>query len=148
MSKELIEEHRKIDSEFIEASHKLLVKNRGIIVLEPMNSEKRKLIHDMVDKYSDMVSYKSACLKLSVAMVNMALNKNGIKCLATRDTKFFNNSNPQIPFMGVTKVYILDEDFKLSLPLGLNNSVKEEIDNLSQTIEKDFEDVLIKIGLF
>ena len=99
-------------------------------------------------EYSDMVAYKSACLKLSVAMVNMALNKNGIKCLATRDTKFFNNSNPQIPFMGVTKVYILDEDFKLSLPLGLNNSVKEEIDNLSQTIEKDFEDVLIKIGLF
>lgn len=61
MSKELIEEHRKIDSEFIEASHKLLVKNRGIIVLEPMNSEKRKLIHDMVDKYSDMVSFSIGC---------------------------------------------------------------------------------------
>lgn len=61
MSKELIEEHRKIDSEFIEASHKLLVKNRGIIVLELMNSEKRKLIHDMVDKYSDMVSFSIGC---------------------------------------------------------------------------------------
>lgn len=57
MGKELIKEHREIDSEFIEVNHKLLVKNRGIIVLEPMDSERRKLIHGIVDKYSDMVSF-------------------------------------------------------------------------------------------
>lgn len=54
MNKELIKDK---DSEFIEKSHKLLVKNRGIIVLEPMDNERRKLIHDMVGKYSDMVSF-------------------------------------------------------------------------------------------
>lgn len=57
MGKELIKEHREIDCEFIEANHKLLIKNRGIIALEPMDSERRKLIHNMVDKYSDMVSF-------------------------------------------------------------------------------------------
>lgn len=57
MGKELIKEHREIDSGFIEANHKLLIKNRGIIALEPMDSERRKLIHGIVDKYSDMVSF-------------------------------------------------------------------------------------------
>lgn len=99
-------------------------------------------------EYSNKVSYKSACLKLSVAMVNMALNKNGIKCLSTRDTKYFNDSNPQIPFMGVTKVFVLDDSLKLALPQSLSGSVREEIENLHETIDKEFEEILIKIGLF
>ena len=99
-------------------------------------------------EYADMVSYKSACLKLSVAMVNMALNKNGIRCLSTRDTKYFNDSNPQIPFMGVTKVFVLDDNLKLAIPENLSDSVKEEIANLHKTIDKEFEEILIKIGLF
>lgn len=57
MNKELISDQKEIDSEFIEAQHKLLVKNKGIIVLEPMDSERRTLIHDIVGKYLDMVSF-------------------------------------------------------------------------------------------
>ena len=43
--------------EFIEREHKLLVENQGIIILKPMNSERRKLIHNIVSQYPDMVSF-------------------------------------------------------------------------------------------
>lgn len=43
--------------EFIERNHKLLVENQGIIILKPMNKERRRVIHNIVNKYSDMTSF-------------------------------------------------------------------------------------------
>ena len=43
--------------EFIERKHKLLVENQGIIILKPMNKERRRVIHNIVNKYPDMTSF-------------------------------------------------------------------------------------------
>ena len=43
--------------EFIERNHKLLVENHGIIILKPMNEERRRVIYNIVNKYPDMTSF-------------------------------------------------------------------------------------------
>lgn len=50
-------EIRDSEKEFIESKHELLLNGQGIILLRPMNNERRKRIHDMVKEYPDMVSF-------------------------------------------------------------------------------------------
>ena len=50
-------ETRNSEREFIESKHDLLLNGQGMILLKPMNSERRKRVHEMVKEYSDMVSF-------------------------------------------------------------------------------------------
>lgn len=45
-------------NEYIKNKHQLLVNGQGIIVLKNMNDEKRQIIHKIVSKYRDMVSFE------------------------------------------------------------------------------------------
>ena len=45
------------EKEFIESKHELLLNGQGMVLLRPMNNERRKRIHDMVKEYPDMVSF-------------------------------------------------------------------------------------------
>jgi len=55
--KTVINEARNSEIEFIEAKHETLTKEHGIILLRPMNNERRKAIHRLMIKYSDMTSF-------------------------------------------------------------------------------------------
>jgi len=44
--------------EFINNKYQQLIKNKGIILLKPMNSERRKIIHDIVQEYPDVTSFE------------------------------------------------------------------------------------------
>lgn len=50
-------ETRDSEKEFIESKHELLLNGQGMVLLRPMNNERRKRIHDMVKEYPDMVSF-------------------------------------------------------------------------------------------
>ena len=50
-------ETRDSEKEFLESKHDLLLNGQGMILLRPMNSERRKRIHEMVKEYPDMVSF-------------------------------------------------------------------------------------------
>lgn len=50
-------ETRDNEKEFLESKHEMLLNGRGMILLKPMNSERRKRIHEMVKEYPDMVSF-------------------------------------------------------------------------------------------
>ena len=50
-------ETRNSEREFIESKHEMLLNGQGMILLKPMNSERRKRVHEMVKEYSDMVSF-------------------------------------------------------------------------------------------
>lgn len=50
-------ETRDSEKEFIESKHELLLNGQGMVLLRPMNNERRKKIHDIVKKYPDMVSF-------------------------------------------------------------------------------------------
>lgn len=52
-SQEIMENEKK----FIEEKHQLLLNGQSIILLKPMDEERRNRIHEMVKKYSDMVSF-------------------------------------------------------------------------------------------
>lgn len=45
------------EKEFIENKHKLLLNGEGIVLLNPMNNERRNRIHEIVKNYSDMASF-------------------------------------------------------------------------------------------
>lgn len=45
------------EREFIESKHNLLLNGEGIVLLRPMDSERRKAIHQIVKSYPDMVSF-------------------------------------------------------------------------------------------
>ena len=45
------------EKEFIKNKHKLLLNGQGMILLKPMDKEKRQRIHDIVKNYPDMVSF-------------------------------------------------------------------------------------------
>lgn len=55
--KTLVENNMDGDEKFIESKHNSLLKNKGIILLKPMKPERRKLLHDLVERYPDMVSF-------------------------------------------------------------------------------------------
>jgi len=50
-------ETRDSEKEFIESKHNLLLNGEGIVLLKPMNRERRKRIHHMVEEYHDMKSF-------------------------------------------------------------------------------------------
>lgn len=50
-------ETRNSEKEFIESKHELLLNDQEIILLRPMDIEKRKRIHNMVKEHPDMVSF-------------------------------------------------------------------------------------------
>lgn len=50
-------EARDSEKEFIESRHELLLNGQGMVLLRPMNNERRRRIHDMVREYPDMVSF-------------------------------------------------------------------------------------------
>lgn len=50
-------EIRDSEKEFLESKHEFLLNGQGMILLRPMNSERRKRIHEMVKEYPDMVSF-------------------------------------------------------------------------------------------
>lgn len=56
-TKTLIENNMDNDEEFIESKHSLLLKNKGIVLLEPMKKDRRRRLHDLVERYPDMVSF-------------------------------------------------------------------------------------------
>lgn len=45
------------DKKFIDSKHKLLLNGQGMILLKPMDRERRKHIHQIVHKYHDTVSF-------------------------------------------------------------------------------------------
>ncbi|MGM9834376.1 MAG: R3H domain-containing nucleic acid-binding protein [Bacilli bacterium] len=45
------------EKEFIENKYELLLNGQGIVLLKPMNNERRKIIHNIVKEYPDMVSF-------------------------------------------------------------------------------------------
>lgn len=52
------EDDTNMDEELIEKKHDELVANHGILLLKPMNGERRKKIHDLVRKYLDIESFE------------------------------------------------------------------------------------------
>lgn len=48
---------RDSEEEFIESKHELLLNGQGMVLLRPMDNDRRKRIHDIVERYPDMVSF-------------------------------------------------------------------------------------------
>ena len=48
---------RDSEEEFIERKYNLLLQNKGIVILKPMSAERRKKVHNMVERYPDIVSF-------------------------------------------------------------------------------------------
>jgi len=50
-------ETRNSEKEYIESKHEELLNGQGMILLKPMNDERRKRIQEMIKEYTDMVSF-------------------------------------------------------------------------------------------
>ena len=52
-----VRSRRDSEDKFVENKYNLLLKNKGMILLKPMNKERRDHIHNMVERYPDMDSF-------------------------------------------------------------------------------------------
>lgn len=89
-------ETRDSEREFIEKKHELLLNGQGMVLLKPMNRERRKRIHEMVKEYSDMVSFSIGEKENRQIVLRYKVFVNGyvdIKNLIRLGNLAYNNGN-------------------------------------------------------
>lgn len=90
--------------------------------------------------------------KLSYDIMNNDFQKElidkDLPCLSVFETQFFNNTNKYLPIMGVNKVFILPNDFTLSVPKEIDSKFLKELDDKLNKVDEEFENTLIKLKFY
>lgn len=71
-----------------------------------------------------------------------------LPCLSVFETQFFNNTNKYLPIMGVNKVFIIPNDFSLSVPKEIDSKFIKELDDKLNKVDEEFKNTLIKLKFY